>query len=73
MAIPKASDKTKIHDILKRIKYRSKLEGQRYIDPGEEQVTFEHLDDAGYLKLVKKKFIKPAATAGKTPAEKESK
>jgi len=35
---------TQPHVILKRVKYRSKLPGMRYIDPGSgELVTFEHM------------------------------
>lgn len=34
------------HVVLRRIKYRSRLEGERYIDPGTgELVTFEHMLD----------------------------
>lgn len=54
-----------LHDVLVRIKYRSHLEGERYIDAGAEQVTFEHLSDADYQLLLMKKIISPA-TASKT-------
>lgn len=55
-----AADKTKKHEILFRLKYKSHTPEARYIDPGQEQVTFEHLADADYLKLRKKRFIQPA-------------
>lgn len=59
-----ASEKTNKHEVLKRLKYRSKLPGERYIDPGAELVTFEHLSDVAYLLLRRKKTIRPAV-AGK--------
>lgn len=66
-------DKTKLHDITKRIKYQSRLPGARYIDPGTEQVTFEHLSDTDYLLLRRKRIIKPAAAAvSKQTAKKEN-
>lgn len=61
------TQKAQPHPVLRRIKYRSGLEGQRYIDPGTEEVPFDHLDDVGYQLLLKKKIIglpgsaKPAA------------
>ncbi len=58
-----AKNKEKKHDVLKRLKYRSKLPGERYIDPGQEQVTFDHLSDADYLLLLRKHIIRPAAPA----------
>lgn len=66
MGTCKAADKSKKHDICKRVKYRSKLPDERYINPGDEQVTFEHLADVDYLKLCKKGFIKPVATSKAT-------
>lgn len=34
------------HVVTRRLKYRSRLEGERYIDPGTgELVTFEHMLD----------------------------
>ncbi len=58
-----------LHDVLARIKYRSHLDGERYIDPGTEQVTFEHLDDTGYQLLLMKNIIKPV---GGAPKDEES-
>lgn len=59
MATPKATEKIKKHDVNFRLKYKSGLPECRYIDPGEDQVTFEHLDDAGYLRLRRKGYISP--------------
>lgn len=66
-------DKTKPHDIVKMtIKYRSHLEGQRYIEPGAETVTFEHLSDADYILMRRKNLIRPVAeTAAAKPAAKK--
>lgn len=68
-----ASNKEKKHEVCKRLKYRSHLDGVRYIDPYTEQVTFEHLDDADYLLLIRSKKIKLAAEkpAAKKPAKKK--
>lgn len=39
-------EKAQPHVILQRVKYRSRLPGERYIDPGSgELVTFEHIED----------------------------
>ena len=55
------------HYVLKRIKYRSHLEGERYIDPhpknedGTEQtITLGHLSDEDILLLRKLKIVKKA-------------
>lgn len=55
------------HEILSRVKYRSHLTGQRYIDPGVETPTFEHLADADYQLLLIMKIIRPVDAA--VPAE----
>jgi hypothetical protein len=47
------------HEILRRIKYRSHQEGERYIDAGAETPTFDHLSDSDYQLLVMKKIIRP--------------
>ena len=57
-----ASKKAEKHDVCKRLKYRSHLDGMRYIEPYSEQVTFEHLEDADYLLLIRSKKIKLAET-----------
>ena len=62
-----SKQKSKPHEVLKRIKYRSGYADSRYIDPGEEVVTMEHLDDSGYALLVKLKYIAPVKT--KSPAK----
>lgn len=65
------AQKARPHEVLKRIKYKSGQEGQRYIEPdaskdwSKEKVTFEHLDAAGYATLLKARRIKPVATSGK--------
>ena len=57
--------KKKPHLVLRRIKYKSKQKGQRYIDGGtDEKVTFEHLEDAGYMTLIQMRFIEPATNTG---------
>lgn len=76
MAAIDPKDKTKPHDIVKMtVKYRSHLDGERYIKPGEEQVTFEHLSDADYILMRRKNLIRPAvetaAAAPKASAKKE--
>jgi hypothetical protein len=63
------------HVILKRVKYRSRLPGERYIDPGTgELVTFEHIEDwrnykalrdGGHIRLATTDEIKAAETAVK--------
>lgn len=55
------------HEVLRRIKYRSHLEGERYIDPGVETPPFDHLSDADYQLLLMKKIIRPVGAAA--PAE----
>jgi hypothetical protein len=65
-------DKTKPHDIVKMtIKYRSKLDGERYIAPGAEQATFEHLSDADYILMRRKNLIRPVAEVAAKPAAKK--
>lgn len=54
-----ANEKTKPHNILKRIKYRSHLDGMRYINPGQEVVPFDHLSDRDYTMLRRKRIISP--------------
>lgn len=54
------------HEVLQRIKYRSHLSEQRYIDPGTETPTFEHLDDVGYQLLLTMKIIRPVGQAAPT-------
>lgn len=72
MATIDPKDKTKPHDIVKMtIKYRSHLDGQRYIEPGAETVTFEHLSDADYVLMRRKNLIKPAAEPAKASAAKK--
>ena len=76
MAAIDPKDKTKPHDIVKMtVKYRSHLDGERYIKPGEEQVPFDHLSDADYILMRRKNFIRPAvetaAAAPKAAAKKE--
>lgn len=57
--------KAQPHQPLRRIKYRSGLDGQRYVDPdpekdwAKENLTMEHLDDVGYKLLLKKRVIVP--------------
>lgn len=63
MATISPSDKIKKHDVLKRLKYQSGTPQARYIDPGAEQVPFDHLSDADYLLLRKKRVIAVAATS----------
>ena len=63
------------HVVLKRIKYRSHLDGERYIDPGTgELVTFEHitewrsykaLRDGRHIRLATADEIKAADAAKK--------
>jgi len=63
------------HVILKRVKYRSHLPDERYIDPGTgELVTFKHiadwrnykaLRDGGHIRLATAEEIKAADTAAK--------
>lgn len=45
--IDKLNEEKKLpHVVTRRIKYRSRLEGERYIDPNTgELVTFEHIED----------------------------
>jgi hypothetical protein len=69
MAKSQPHPKTLPHPVLKRIKYRSKLDGQRYIDPGQEEVTFEHLADEDYALLRKKNIIGEPGTAAPAKAE----
>lgn len=64
--------KTGPHQILKAIKYRSKLEGARLVKPDPDTdwakagVTFEHLDTADYAMLIKTRRIAPVtAVTGK--------
>jgi hypothetical protein len=63
------------HVILRRVKYRSHLPDERYIDPGTgELVTFEHiadwrsykaLRDGNHIRLATAEEIKAAETAAK--------
>ena len=69
-------EQSRPHVILRRVKYRSHLPGERYIDPGTgELVTFEHitdwrnykaLRDGGHVRLATAEEIKAAETAAKT-------
>ena len=70
MAAIDPKDKSKPHDIVKMtIKYRSRLDGERYIKPGEEKVPFDHLSDADYILMRRKNLIRPAVeTAAPKPA-----
>jgi len=54
-------NKKKKHDVLRRIKYRSRLKGERYINPGDEQITLDHLSDTDYLTGLKCKLYTPAS------------
>jgi hypothetical protein len=57
------------HEVLTRIKYRSHLDGERYIEAGAEQVTFEHVSDADYQLLLMKKIIKPVTAVANKESE----
>jgi hypothetical protein len=59
------------HEVLTRIKYRSHLPGERYIDPGAETPTFEHLDDTGYQLLLMKNIIRPVGAGAAAPEGQE--
>ncbi len=70
------------HVILRRVKYRSHLPGERYIDPGTgELVNFEHIEDwrnykalrdGGHIRLATADEIQAAEAAAK-PATKGGK
>lgn len=63
-------DKTKPHDIVKlTIRYRSHLDGERYIKPGEEAVPFDHLSDADYILMRRKNLIRPALGTAVKPTK----
>lgn len=65
----KASDKTKRHRVLRPILYHGKGEfAEKMVRPGEAELTFEHLTDAGYLLLRAKGVIAPADEKKSTPA-----
>jgi hypothetical protein len=68
-------EKAQPHVVLRRTKYRSRLPGERYIDPGTgEVVTFEHIEDwrqykdlrdGRHIRLATPEEIKAAETAVK--------
>ena len=61
-----AKQKALPHDILRMtVKYKSHTPDARYIVPGAEQVSFEHLSDDDYRLMIKKGLIAPAKKAGK--------
>lgn len=67
------------HVILKRVKYRSRLPNERYIDPGTgELVTFEHIEDwrnykalrdGGHIRLATAEEIQAADAAAKAASK----
>ncbi len=60
------SNKSKKHDVLKRVKYASHFDKKKteYLDPGQKQVTLEHLSDTDYELLIRKRVYKLAEKQG---------
>jgi hypothetical protein len=62
-------DKTKVHRVVQPIRYHGKGEhAGALVMPGDAELSFDHLSDAGYLLLRQKGVIVPVEAGKRAPA-----